>query len=108
MQNPVVETARIRLREGVSEAELIAASNRFQAAFLDSQPGFLRRELLRLDGRDYLDLVHWRDRAAADAVMERAMSSTDCHAYFAVMDLGTGDPAEGVRHYASLATYGAA
>ena len=40
MQNPVVETARIRLREGVSEAELIAASNHFQTAFLDAQPGF--------------------------------------------------------------------
>jgi len=108
MQNPVVETARIHLREGVTEAELIAASNRFQQAFLNAQPGFLRRELLRLDDRDYLDLVHWQDRAAADSVMEKAMESEHCHAYFAVMDMEAADPAEGVRHYASLATYAAA
>jgi heme-degrading monooxygenase HmoA len=106
MPQNIVETARIRLRPGASEAELIAASDRFQKAFLDAQPGFVRRELLRLDDREFLDLVHWRDRAAADAVMERAMDSEHCRAYFALMEMGTAEVGEGVRHYASLATYG--
>lgn len=107
MSRPVVETARITLAPGRSEADLIAASAAFQTAFLDAQPGFLRRELLKLDDRRFLDLVHWDSRAAADAVMAAAMASEACHAYFAVMDMGSGDPAEGVEHYASLATYGA-
>lgn len=106
MPNTIVEMARIRLREGVSEAELVAASDRFQKAFLDSQPGFLRRELLRLDEREFLDLVHWRDRDAADAVMERAMNFDHCRAYFALMDMDKAEVGGGVRHYASLATYG--
>lgn len=106
MQTRIVETARIRLRAGVSESDLVAASDRFQSAFLDAQPGFLRRELLRLDDREYLDLVHWTDQEAADAVMERAMTSNQCRAYFALMETGTADIGAGVRHYASLAAYG--
>jgi heme-degrading monooxygenase HmoA len=106
MHKTIVETARIRLREGVTETDLVTASDRFQEAFLDAQPGFLRRELLRLDDREFLDLVHWRDRQAADAVMERAMNSDHCRAYFALMEMETADAGDGVRHYASLATYG--
>lgn len=108
MTHPIVETARITLAPGKSEADLVAASHAFQSAFLDRQPGFLRRELLRLDGRTYLDLVHWESRAAADAMMQAAMTSEACAAYFAVMDMGSGDPTAGVAHYASLVTYGAA
>jgi hypothetical protein len=106
MQTPIVETARIRLRDGATEADLIAASDRFQQSFLDAQPGFLRRELLKLDEGDYLDLVHWSDRRAADAVMDIAMNSDQCRAYFALMDMETDQAGAGVQHYASLATYG--
>jgi hypothetical protein len=106
MQTTIVETARIRLRDGATEADLIAASDRFQGAFLNGQPGFLRRELLKLDDSDFLDLVHWADRQAADRVMEAAMASDQCRAYFALMDMDAADPGAGVRHYASLAVYG--
>ena len=106
MQTQIVETARIRLRTGASESDLIAASGRFQTAFLDAQPGFLRRELLKLGEGDYLDLVHWSDRQAADAVMEVAMNSDDCRAYFALMDMDANEVGTGVQHYTSLASYG--
>lgn len=106
MQTLTVETARIRLRADAREADLIAASDRFQTAFLDQQPGFRRRELLRLGDRDYLDLVHWTDRAAADAAMVRAMTSPDCRAYFALMDMDAPDSGAGVSFHDSLALYG--
>lgn len=105
MNRPVVETARITLRPGVTRDDLVAASARFQAEFLSGYPGFLRRELL--DGGDgsYLDLVHWADRATADGVLERAMQSPACQAYFSLMDMGDGDASAGVSHYESLAAY---
>jgi heme-degrading monooxygenase HmoA len=106
MTRPIVETARITLASGKTEADLVAASDTFQSAFLDRQPGFLRRELLKLDDREFLDLVHWQDQAAADAMMTEAMTSEACAAYFAVMDMSAEDPAAGVAHYRSLATYG--
>jgi hypothetical protein len=100
-----VETARIRLADTATEADLIAASDRFQREFLSSYPGFLRRELMHAGGRDYLDLVHWASAEAAGAVMQAAMQSPACAAYFAVMDMGTGDPSAGVAHFRSLAVY---
>ncbi|AZO27681.1 MULTISPECIES: antibiotic biosynthesis monooxygenase [Mesorhizobium] len=101
-----VEMAKINLAVGKSEAELVAASERFQREFLGRQPGFLRRELLRLYEGNYLDLVHWRSAADARAVMEHAMESPQCQAYFAVMAMDADKPDEGVAHYTSLAVYG--
>jgi hypothetical protein len=106
MTGPTIELARIRLAPGVSEAELIAASDAFQADFLARQPGFVRRELLRASAGEYADLVHWRSAADASAVMALAASSPACAAYFGVMAMDSGDPSAGVSHFLSLARYG--
>jgi len=46
-EGAVIEWAPFRLREGVTESELLEASNAIQRNFLDGRPGFLRRELAR-------------------------------------------------------------
>ncbi|PLT89681.1 hypothetical protein BMJ34_28405 [Sinorhizobium medicae] len=69
--------------------------------------GFLRRELLKHRYGEYADLVHWRDQAAAEAIMATVGTSSECIAYLALMDMDGVDPAEGVRHCASLAAYSA-
>lgn len=103
----IVETAAFRVKDGVTEDQLAVASAEFQRSFLDSQPGFIRRELLRLNGRDYMDLVHWRSAADAAAVMEKAAASQVCQQYFSIMDPAFADAAAGVTHYESLAVYSA-
>lgn len=105
MSQTIVETAIITLREGVTEAELIAASHAFQRDFLKGRKGFLRRELLKLEGGGYMDLLHWENREAADAIMQAACESHACGAYFALMAMDPNNPAEGVTHYQSLAVY---
>ncbi|WP_155525468.1 hypothetical protein [Sinorhizobium medicae] len=67
----------------------------------------MRRELLKHGYGEYADLVHWRDQAAAEGIMATAGTSSECIAYFALMDMDGVDPAEGVRHCASLAAYSA-
>jgi hypothetical protein len=99
-----LEVAKIRLRAHASEADLLGASERFQHDFLDKQPGFIRRELLRLDDGNYLDLVHWRNAADAASVLQRTADSPSARAYFSLMETDPGKPA--ITHYASLATYG--
>ncbi len=101
-----VEMAKIKLAPGRTEADLIAASDHFQKRFLATQPGFIRRELMRDGAGGYLDVIHWRSAADAQAIMEKAMTSEDCRAYFAVMDMDAADPESGVRHLTSLASYG--
>ena len=103
----IVETAAFRVRDGVTESQLIEASAAFQEDFLNNQPGLVRRELLKLNDREYVDLVHWRSAEDAAAVIERAATSAACHRYFSVMDDDCADPQGGVTHYQSIAVYAA-
>jgi hypothetical protein len=105
MNTTIIEFAPFSLASGRTEADLAAASDAFQKAFLNDLPGFLRRETLRLGDGRYADLVHWRSRAEADAAMEKAMTSQACAAFFSVMDMASQEPGAGVQHYESLKVY---
>lgn len=102
---PVIEFARIRLKPGVDEDRLIAASERFQTDFLSRVDGFLGRDLLRDAAGGYMDIVRWSSAQAAEAVMAAAMTSPACLAYFDLMQM-EGDPAAGVSHMQVLRRYG--
>ncbi len=105
MTDHVVETATITLRQGVTEQELLEASETLQTGFLQKQPGFLRRELLKQDQRNFLDLVHWRSQRDAENGMLQAETSSDCAAFFSLMEINEENPSEGVIHYRSIAVY---
>lgn len=107
MSDTIIEMATIKLAQGQNEADLIAASERFQSEFLAHQPGFVGRELVRMKGGEYADIVRWTDMAHAEAIMEKAASSPACLTYFSVMEMNPDNPAEGVSHYQVLARYGA-
>ena len=101
----MIELAPIRLAAGRTEAELLAASDAFQRDFLSGQPGFLRRDLVRKSERDFVDIVHWRSAADAEAIMDKVQNSPACMSYFSVMDMGNGDATVGVEHLSLLAAY---
>ncbi len=95
----VVEWAPFRLASGIDEAALLEASEALQRDFLQRQPGFLRRELLRGADGQWVDLVHWRDEPSASAAMRAAGSSPVCHTYFHLMEGGDNmDAGTGVLH----------
>jgi heme-degrading monooxygenase HmoA len=100
----IVELAPFKLAAGKSETDLLAASSSFQKGFLEEQPGFIRRELVRKSGGSYMDIVHWRSEADAKAVMEKVQESEACALYFSVMDM-TGGSETGVDLLPSLAVY---
>jgi hypothetical protein len=54
--------------------------------------------------REYVDIVHWRSAADAQAIMSR-LDSPACQAFFAVMDMSGPDAAACVDHFSSLAVY---
>lgn len=101
----IVELATVKLAAGKTEADLLAASNAFQTGFLSAQPGFMRRELVRKKNGEYVDVIHWRSQADADAVMAKAPSSPAVQAFFSVMDVDPSQPETGVEHCASIAVY---
>ena len=102
----VIEWAPFRLADGVSESELLRASDALQTGFLANQPGFLRRDLLRGSDGQWVDLVFWADAASAARIMQIAMESPTCLEYFRLMaGADNPDPAAGVLHFSRLKTY---
>ena len=102
----VVEWAPFRVREGVSEAALLEASEALQRDFLAGQRGFVRRELLRGKDGQWVDLVYWENEETATAVIQAAAASPVCHAYFHLMEGGDGmDPGVGVSHLERIRAY---
>ncbi len=107
MTNPITVIASIKLAAGKTEADLLAASDRFQKEFANDQPGLICRELVRKSDGEYLDIVRFRSMDDAEVVMEKEKESAACLAFFSVMDMNaeTSNTSGGVEFYQSLATY---
>jgi hypothetical protein len=105
MPERVTVFAPFKLAAGKTEADLIKASNEFQRDFVDAEPGIIRRELINKGNGEYLDIVQFRSREDALAVMEKEKVSPACHVFFSVMDM-SGNDAECIDMYQSLRTYG--
>ncbi|MEW6681905.1 MAG: hypothetical protein AB1451_03150 [Nitrospirota bacterium] len=102
----VVEWAPFELADGASEADLLKASAALQSDFLDRQPGFVRRELLKGKDGKWVDLVYWSNREAAERAVQEAAASPACHRYFQLMrEADHADPGAGVVHLERAMTY---
>jgi hypothetical protein len=66
-----------RLKDGVTEEEMLAASDRFQREFVVHHPG--------VDSR-YADIVFFADEAAIAEVMAAEQDSEVCHQFMAMWD----------------------
>lgn len=106
MSEITIEWAPFTLADGATEEQLLAASAELQSEFLAVQDGFIRRELLKGEGRGWCDLVYWRDLEAARKAGEEVAESPVCHRYFALMVAAdTADPEAGVQHFSLRETY---
>jgi len=104
MSDTVTVFATSKRAPGVSEADLIAASDQFQNEFVSKQAGILRRELTRKESGEYVEIIQFRSTQDLEDVLEKEKSSEACHAFLAklVMD---DDNGTGLEVCASLVTY---
>jgi hypothetical protein len=101
-----IQLAPIRLRDGVDEKTLLAASDVFERDFVRKQQGIIKRLLLRGKNRDYADLVFFESKADAERVAEREATSEACLAYFKVMEAPDASlPDMGVLSFEPVKTY---
>jgi len=101
----VTVLAPIKLAEGKTETDLLAASKVFQKDFVAHEAGVLRRELVRKPDGTYLDIVQFRSHKDYLEVVKREMESPACAAFFSIMDLGDFDPEAELEVYISLETH---
>ena len=81
-----IALAPFRLAAGITEDDLVAASDGFEREFAQNQDGILRRTLLRDGEGGYADLVFFEDLAAIERVVEAERNSDVCAAFFSIMD----------------------
>lgn len=106
MSSMTIEWAPFTLAAGVTEQELLDASQALQDDFLARQPGFVRRELLKGSGREWADLVYWENAQLAQEAMKAAAASPVCLQYFKLLEMADPDhPEAGVAHFAVARSY---
>ncbi|MCI0685812.1 MAG: hypothetical protein L0Y54_01040 [Sporichthyaceae bacterium] len=94
--------APFRLKATVTEDMLLAASDDFEARFVKTQDGIIKRILVKgVDAGGYADIVFFTDLEAIDRVVEAERTSEVCAAFFSIMD---GDDEH--RVYEVVKTYG--
>lgn len=84
MDETIIEVVLFKTKPNVTEAQLATAAQAL-APVLAARDGFMRRELVH-DGAQWVDIVHWRDLAAAQAASEAVMAIPACQRFFAMID----------------------
>jgi hypothetical protein len=105
MMRETLEWAPFRTKPGVTDSQLLAASEHLQKEFVSRQEGFLSRRLVRAPGGGYVDIVLWSSLELARRAMENAARSDTCSAYFSLMEADAAEAGAGVLHFECLAEY---
>lgn len=91
----VVETSQFKTKTGVSDAQLLAASQEAHDGFLSKCKGFVSRELLKADDGTWLDIVHFETMEDAQAAMQSFLGQPSTKAFEEAIDPATAQ----MRHF---------
>ncbi len=84
-QSLTVEVVLFKLKPGVEEAAFVRASDALLPV-LRAMSGFVRRELLKGEDGQWIDLVHWNSLAEAQAAAEQVPHLPACHPFLGMID----------------------
>lgn len=84
-QPPMIEVVLFHVKAGVTDAQVLAASACTQEWLIQTD-GYLARELSKDDEGQWVDIVHWRSLAAAQAAAEQIMRQPCAADFMAVID----------------------
>jgi hypothetical protein len=77
-----------RLKDGVTEEQMLALSAEFQDRFVSGQPGIVGRYTGKDAAGGYADIIVFRDAAAMEAVMTAEQDCPEAAAFMAVWEGG--------------------
>ncbi len=84
-QAQTVELAYFKQNNGVSEQQILRAAKAMEST-IEKWQGFKSRELVHLGENKWVDIVHWRDMESAQAAAHKAMNSSVCLTFFALIE----------------------
>ena len=104
VNNITIEWAPFEVADHVTDEHFLEAAANLETSFLQQQDGYLRRELLRGKGRQWVDLVYWSSPETAAKAVQAANESETCLQYFSLM-IGVEDAVDGIFHYKQVKTW---
>ena len=81
-----IAVAPFQLKHGVEEADLLKASDDFEAGFAQQQEGIVRRALVRNLNGGYADVVFFESEEEMGRVFEAEQDDEVCARYLSLMD----------------------
>jgi hypothetical protein len=97
----IVETSQFRAKPGVSDAQLLAASQLAYEGFLSRCKGLVGRELLKADDGTWFDIVRFETMTDATAAMEGFLGRSSTKAFEDAIDPATVQ----MRHFEVVRKY---
>ena len=83
----IIEITLFKLMDGVAEESFLQGATNVQKGFLEKQAGYAgTRQLLKGDGAEWVDIVHWESIEDAKKAQEAAMGSETCMPMFHKID----------------------
>jgi heme-degrading monooxygenase HmoA len=87
MPKVVIEMTQFRLVNDVADQEFLREAEQVQHVFLEKQPGYIDRELLKDEAGEWVDLLHWETAAQARAAAQAMLQEPTCQGFIAMIDL---------------------
>jgi hypothetical protein len=82
---PVVEVVLFRVKDGIKEMAFLREATVVQA-WIEQQPGYISRELLKTPESQWLDTVRWTSLELAEKAAAKIMNDDHCKPFMAMID----------------------
>lgn len=82
---PVVEVVLFRVKDGIKYMEFLREAAVVQA-WIEQQPGFISRELLKTPEHQWLDTVRWTSLDLAHQAAGKIMNDDHCKPFMTMID----------------------
>ncbi|MEH6345722.1 MAG: hypothetical protein V7785_11595 [Bermanella sp.] len=89
-----MELAYFKSNQGVSSSKIIEAASAMQSTISQWQ-GFVSRELVQLGDDQWVDIVRWDNEKSAQLAVDKAMHSSVCLTFFALITSNESDMQHG-------------
>lgn len=99
-----IEWAPFIKASGVTDEQLVIKANLVNSDFLIKQKGFIKRELIKKNDKEYADVIYWETKADAVTAGEKVNTCVKCGEYFELMEMGA-KAGEGFSHYTIIKSW---
>lgn len=86
MSKVVIEITQFRLVKDVVDQEFLREAEQVQHLFLEKQPGYIDRELLKDEEGQWIDVLHWETIAQAQAAAQAMLQEPACQGFIRMIE----------------------